>query len=49
MVRNAYAYELDPRLVTVLIEDLPQASELIRAQLAAFANVLEAIAAASDD
>ncbi len=48
-VRNAYAYVLDPRLVAVLIEDLPQASERLRAQLAAFADVLEAIAAASDD
>ena len=49
VVRNVYAYVLDPRLVAVLIEDLPKASELMRAQLAAFADVLEAIAAASDD
>jgi len=49
LVRNVYAYVLDPRLVAVLIEDLPQASARIRAQLAAFADVLEAIAAASDD
>ena len=34
-------------LVAVLIEDLPQASERISAQLAAFADVLEAIGAAS--
>ena len=49
VVRNVYAYVLDPRLVAVLIEDLPKASERIRAQLAEFADVLEAIAAASDD
>ena len=49
VVRNVYAYVLDPRLVAVLIEDLPEASERLRAQLAAFADVLEAIAAASDD
>ena len=49
VVRNVYAYVLDPRLVAVLVEDLPQASERLRAQLAAFADVLEAIAKAADD
>jgi hypothetical protein len=49
VVRNVYAYVLDPRLVAVLVEDLPEASALVRVQLAAFANVLEAIAAAADD
>jgi hypothetical protein len=49
VVRNVYAYVLDPRLVAVLVEDLPQASEHLRAQLAAFADVLEAIAEAADD
>jgi len=49
VVRNVYAYVLDPRLVAVLVEDLPAANERLRAQLAAFADVLEAIAAAADD
>ena len=49
VVRNVYAYVLDPRLVAVLVEDLPQASEDLRAQLATFADVLEAIAGAADD
>ncbi len=49
VVRNVYAYVLDPRLVAVLVDDLPQASERLRAQLAAFADALEAIAAAADD
>ena len=49
VVRNVYAYVLDPRLVAVLVEDLPEASALVRAQLAAFADVLEAIAAAAGD
>jgi hypothetical protein len=33
----------------MLVEDLPQASEDLRAQHATFANVLEAIAGAADD
>lgn len=49
VVRNVYAYVLDPRLVAVLVEDLPEANERLRVQLAAFADVLEAIAAAADD
>ena len=49
VVRNVYAYVLDPRLVAVLVKDLPEANERLRAQLAAFADVLEAIAAAADD
>jgi hypothetical protein len=49
VVRNVYAYVLDPRLVAVLIEDLPKANEQMRAGLAAFADSLEAIAAAADD
>ena len=49
VVRNVYAYVLDPRLVAVLIEDLPEADERVRAQLAAFADSLEAIAAAAGD
>ena len=49
VVRNVYAYVLDPRLVAVLIEDLPKANEQMRAELAAFADSPEAIAAAADD
>jgi len=49
VVRNVYAYVLDPRLVAVLVEDLPQASDNLRAQLAAFADVLESIAEAAED
>jgi len=49
VVRNVYAYALDPRLVAVLVEDLPEANERLRVQLATFADVLEAIAAAADD
>jgi hypothetical protein len=49
VVRKAYAYVLDPRLVAVLVEDLPEANERLRAQFAAFADALEAIAAAADD
>lgn len=49
VVRNVYAYVLDPRLVAVLVEDLPEANERLRAQLAAFADALEAIAEAVDD
>jgi hypothetical protein len=49
VVRNVYAYVLDPRLVAVLIDDLPEASESVRVQLAAFADGLEAIAAAAGD
>jgi hypothetical protein len=49
IVRNVYAYVLDPRLLSVLVEDLPVANERLSAQLAAFADALEAIAAAADD
>jgi len=44
-----YAYVLDPRLVAVLIDDLPETSDRVRAQLEAFADALEAIAAAAGD
>ncbi len=46
---NVYAYVLDPRLVAVLIEDLPEADERARTQLETFADSLEAIAAAAGD
>jgi hypothetical protein len=48
VVRNVYAYVLDPRLVAVLVEDLPEANERLREQLAAFADGLETIAAAAE-
>jgi hypothetical protein len=35
--------------VAVLVEDLPEASALVRVQLATFTDVHEAIAAAADD
>ena len=49
VVRNVYAYVLDARLVAVLVDDLPETSERVRVQLAAFADALEAIAAAAGD
>ena len=49
MVRNVHAYVLDPRLVAVIVEELPTANERLRQQLAAFANVLETIAEAAED
>ena len=49
VVRNVYAYVLDPRLVAVLVDDLPETSECVRVQLAAFADALEAIAEAAGD
>jgi hypothetical protein len=49
VVHNVYAYVLDPRLVAVLIDDLPEASESVRVQLAVFADALEAIAEAAGD
>ena len=49
VVRNVYAYVLDPRLMAILVEDLPAADERLRAQLAAFADILEAIAEAAGD
>ena len=49
VVRNVYAYVLDPRLVALLIDDLPETDELVLAQLAAFADALEAIAEAAGD
>jgi hypothetical protein len=49
VVRNLYAYVLDPRLVSVLVEDLPETNDRLRVQLAAFADVLEAIADAAND
>ena len=49
VVRNVYANALDPRLVAVLIEYLPEANERLCAQLGAFADALDAIAEAADD
>ena len=49
VVRNVYAYVLDPRLVAVLVDDLPETSDRVRVQLEAFADALEAIAAAAGD
>jgi hypothetical protein len=49
VVRNVYAYMLDPRLVAVLIDDLPETGERVHVQLAAFADALEAIAEAAGD
>ncbi len=49
VVRNVYAYVLDPRLVAVLVDDLPDTSEQVRVQLEAFADALEAIAEAAAD
>lgn len=49
VVRNVYAYVLDPRLVSVLVEDLPSTSERVFAELEAFADSLDAIANAADD
>lgn len=49
VVRNVYAYVLDPRLVAVLVDDLPETSDRVRVQLEAFADALEAIAEAAGD
>jgi hypothetical protein len=49
VVRNVYAYVLDSRLVSVLVEDLPSTSERVRTELAAFADSLDAIAKAAGD
>lgn len=49
VVRNVYAYVLDPRLVAVLVDDLPDTNEQVRVQLEAFADALEAIAEAAAD
>ena len=49
VVRNVYAYVLDPRLVALLIDDLPETDELVLAQLAVFADALETIAEAAGD
>lgn len=49
VVGNVYTYVLDPRLVAVLVDDLPATAKLVHAQLADFADLLEAIAAAADD
>jgi hypothetical protein len=48
VVRNLYAYVLGPRLVAVLIKDLPEANERLREQLAAFADALETIVEAAE-
>jgi hypothetical protein len=44
-----YAYVLDPRLVALLVADLPAADERLSTELAAFADALEAIAKAAED
>ena len=49
VVRNVYAYVLDPRLMAVLVDDLPETCECVRVQLAVFADTLEAIAEAAGD
>jgi hypothetical protein len=49
VVRNVYAYVLDSRLVSVLVEDLPSTSERVRTELEAFADSLDAIAKAAGD
>ena len=49
VVRNVYAYVLDPRLLAVLVDDLPETSERVRVQLEAFADALETIAEAAGD
>ncbi|MBU2604029.1 MAG: hypothetical protein KKA32_18005 [Actinobacteria bacterium] len=49
VVRNVYAYVLDPRLVAVLVEDLPETNERLRTEFAVFADALEAIAEAAGD
>jgi len=49
VVRNVYAYVLDPRLVAVLIADLPHTAAEVGAQLTAFAAELDAIAQAAGE
>jgi hypothetical protein len=49
VVRNVYAYVLDARLVSVLVEDLPGTSERVRAELEAFSDSLDAIAETAGD
>lgn len=49
VVRNVYAYVLDPRLVSVLVDDLPATSDRVRSELGAFAGTLDAIADAAGD
>lgn len=49
VVRNVYAYVLDPRLIAVLVEDLPETNERLHTELAVFADALETIAEAADD
>ena len=44
VVRNVYAYVLDPDRVGELVEGLPLTLELLRAELIAFADVLDDIA-----
>lgn len=49
VVRNVYAYALDPRMLTVLVDDLGETAAQVDAQLEAFAAALEAIAEAAGD
>jgi hypothetical protein len=49
VVRNVYAYALDPRMLAVLVDDLPETAARVDAQLEAFAEALEAIAEAAGD
>ena len=44
VVRNVYAYVLDPRRVGELVDVLPGTFASVRSQLADFADALEAIA-----
>jgi hypothetical protein len=46
VVRNVYAYVLDPRRVGELVDDLPATLADVREQLMRFADALEAIAGA---
>lgn len=49
VVRNVYAYVLDPRLLAVLVADLPETVERVSRQLDDFSDALEAIAEAAGD
>jgi hypothetical protein len=49
VVRNVYAYALDPKLVGTLVNDLAQTAKRVHTGLQRFANELETIAAATDD
>lgn len=44
VVRNVYAFSLDPDLIGVLIQHLPSAMETVSQELGAFADFLEQVA-----